>query len=351
VSVTTCPEASVDGTALVRALRGVVDERPPIWLMRQAGRHLPEYRALRSQQGSFLDFCYAPAAAAEATLQPTRRYGVSAAIIFSDILVIPDALGRAVRFVEGEGPRLDPITTGDEVDALDPVRLPGHLAPVYEAVARVRGQLERDRALIGFAGAPWTLATYMIQGKGGDRQTARAFAYANPALTDRLLAVLADATGDHLIAQVRAGADAVQIFESWAEDVPETVFQRWIAAPAARVVERFRAACPDVPVIGFPRGASHRVGQYQRATGVDAVGLGIAADIAAARAAVGPGVCLQGNLDPIVLATGGGALDEAVDAILAATAGTPHVFNLGHGVVPHTPIAHVERLVRRVSGL
>lgn len=334
---------------LTSVLLGRKADVPPVWLMRQAGRHLPEYRELRSRNSSFLDFCYAPAAAAEATLQPTRRYDIDAAIIFSDILVIPHALGRKVWFVEGEGPRLEPLTNGEDVRALDLSRLETRLGPVYEAIDRVRGALEPSRALIGFAGAPWTLATYMIQGKGGDRVKARAFAYANPEVLDALLATLADAVGDHLAAQVRAGADVVQIFESWAEDVPEAAFQRWVIQPIARAVRRFKVHCPETPVIGFPRGASHRARAFVQGTGVNAVGMDIGADLAACRDAVGAGVALQGNLDPIVLAAGGRALDEAVDTILHAARSGPHVFNLGHGVIPATPISHVERLVARVK--
>jgi uroporphyrinogen decarboxylase len=335
---------------LVSVLRGTKATVPPIWLMRQAGRHLPEYRDLRARNSSFLDFCYAPAAAAEATLQPTRRYDIDAAIIFSDILVIPHALGRKVWFVEGEGPRLEAITGPNDVVALDPSRVETRLGPVYEAIERVRSALEPSRSLIGFVGAPWTLATYMIQGKGGDRVKVRAFAYAHPEVLSALLDVLADAVADHLVAQVRAGADVVQIFESWAEDLPELAFQQWVIAPIARAVARFRLACPTTPIIGFPRGASQRAGAFHRGTGVDGVGMDIGADLRAAREAVGSHVALQGNLDPIVLAAGGPALDTAIDHILDAAVSGPHVFNLGHGVIPATPIAHVQHLVGRVKG-
>jgi uroporphyrinogen decarboxylase len=337
-------------TRLERAVRGEKTDRPPLWLMRQAGRHLPEYRELRARNQSFLDFCYAPAAAAEATLQPTRRYPVDAAIIFSDILVVPHALGRKVWFVEGEGPRLEPLSSLDEVRALDHARMETRLAPVHEAIGRVRAALEPNRALIGFAGAPWTLATYMVQGKGGDRTKARGFGHAEPATLDALLDALAVAVGEHLAAQVKAGADVVQIFESWAEDLPAAAFERWVIAPTRKAVRRFRELCPETPLIGFPRGASHRAAAYRAGTGVDAVGMDIGADLAAVRAAVGPDVCLQGNLDPMALAAGGRALDEGIDAILEAARTGPLVFNLGHGVVPATPIAHVSHLARRVSG-
>lgn len=340
------------GTApkLLRAVLGERQERPPIWLMRQAGRHLPEYRALRARNRSFLDFCYAPAAATEATLQPLRRYPLDAAILFSDILVIPDAMGVPVRFAEGEGPRLEPVTTGEQIARLDLSRLETRLAPVYEALGRVRGELDADQTMLGFAGAPWTLATYMVQGKGGDRDVAREFGFRQPADLGAILDLLAQAVARHLVAQLDAGAHAVQIFESWAEDLSEEAFHDWVIEPTRKVVAAVRAARPGAAIIGFPRGASHRAGLYARATGVNCVGMGIGADLAAARAAVGPAICLQGNLDPLCLVAGGAALDRATDRILAAAATGPHVFNLGHGVVPATPIEHVSHLVRRVTG-
>jgi uroporphyrinogen decarboxylase len=336
---------------LVRTLLGQKQERPPIWLMRQAGRHLPEYRELRARNKSFLDFCYAPAAAAEATLQPTRRYPVDGAIIFSDILVIPHALGRDVRFLEGEGPLLTPLSGGKDVAALSMVHQDSRLAPVYEALERVRGALEPERALLGFAGAPWTLATYMIQGKGGQRDLARAFAYQNPALLDELLDILAVSVARHLVAQLKAGADAVQIFESWAEDLPEPLFSRLVLKPIKKIVDSVRAEIPNAPIIGFPRGAGHRVGDFVQVTEVDGVGLDIAADLAHARQSVGPDRCLQGNLDPMALVSGGHALERAVDDILLAAQSGPHIFNLGHGVVPSTPIPHVEMVMARVKGM
>jgi uroporphyrinogen decarboxylase len=336
---------------LVRTLLGEQQSRPPIWLMRQAGRHLPEYRELRARNKSFLDFCYAPAAAAEATLQPVRRYPVDAAIIFSDILVIPHALGRDVRFAEGEGPLLSPLDGAGDVAKLNMAHQDNRLAPVYEAIERVRGALEPERALLGFAGAPWTLATYMIQGRGGQRDQARAFAYQNPDLVDNLLHILAISVARHLVAQFRAGADAVQIFESWAEDLPELLFTRLVLKPIASIIAMVRAEIPNAPIIGFPRGAGHRIGAFVKATGVNGAGLDIAADLVAARTFVGSKICLQGNLDPMALVSGGAALELAVDNILAAAASGPHIFNLGHGVVPQTPIAHVEAVMKRVKGL
>jgi uroporphyrinogen decarboxylase len=336
---------------LLKALRGERQDRPPIWLMRQAGRHLPEYLELRAANKSFMDFCYAPAAAAEATLQPLRRYPVDAAILFSDILVIPDAIGCPVWFETGEGPRLEPVATAEDIAKLDLTKLLTRLEPVYETVGRVRGALEPDRTMLGFAGAPWTLATYMIQGRGGDREHARRFAWQHPDLLAGLLDILSEAVALHLDAQLRAGAHAVQIFESWAEDLPEQFFNDYVIAPTAKAIARLRQMQPDATVIGFPRGASHRVGAYVAATGVNAAGIGIGGDLAAARAAVGPGICLQGNLDPICLAAGGPGLDAEIDRILAAAETGPHVFNLGHGVVPWTPPAHVLHLTRRVRGL
>lgn len=336
---------------LIRTLLGERQTRPPIWLMRQAGRHLPEYRELRARNKSFLDFCYAPAAAAEATLQPVRRYPVDGAIIFSDILVIPHALGRDVRFAEGEGPLLTPLEGASDIAQLSMNHQESRLAPVYEALERVRHALEPDRALLGFAGAPWTLATYMIQGRGGQRDQARAFAYQNSDLVDNLLDILAISVSRHLIAQLRAGADGVQIFESWAEDMTEVLFNRLILKPIAKIVALVRAEIPNAPIIGFPRGAGHRIGTFVAATGVNGAGLDIAANLHAARHAVGPNICLQGNLDPMALVSGGAALELAVDNILAAATTGPHIFNLGHGVVPQTPIAHVEMVMARVKGL
>jgi uroporphyrinogen decarboxylase len=341
----------IEKPVLIRTLLGEKQERPPIWLMRQAGRHLPEYRELRARNKSFLDFCYAPAAAAEATLQPVRRYPVDAAIIFSDILVIPHALGRDVRFAEGEGPLLSPLDGPSDVAKLSMTHQDRRLAPVYEALERVRSALEPERALLGFAGAPWTLATYMIQGRGGQRDQARAFAYQNPDLLDNLLDVLAVSVAQHLVEQLRAGADGVQIFESWAEDLPEPLFNRLVLTPIAKIVALVRAQIPNAPIIGFPRGAGHRIGSFAKATGVNGVGLDIAADLEAARNAVGPHMCLQGNLDPMALVSGGAALESAVDNILAAAHSGPHIFNLGHGVVPQTSISHVEMVMKRVKGL
>ena len=324
-------------------------QRPPLWMMRQAGRYLPEYRALRQKAKSFLDFCYTPELAVEATLQPIRRFGFDAAIIFSDILVIPDALGQCVRFVEGEGPRLDVISDRGGVYALAGSIDLAKLAPVYEALRQVRGELPPTVALIGFCGAPWTLATYMIAGRGTpDQGPARAFAYADPVGFSILIERLVECCAEHAIAQIEAGAESIQLFDSWAGVLPEEEFRRWCEAPVAKVVAAIKARHPAIPVIGFPRAISGGFNRFSSMTGVDAIGLDTSARVREARADVGEKVVTQGNLDPLVLVVGGDALDRAVDDIIEATRGTRHIFNLGHGIVPPTPIAHVERLVELV---
>jgi len=331
----------------MRVLAGEVVDPPPIWLMRQAGRFLPEYRAVRSKARDFLAFCYDPSLAVEATLQPIRRFGFDASIVFSDILVIPDALGQRVRFVEGEGPRLDPLDLAT-VDGLNLDRLESHLAPVYETISEVRAALPPETTLLGFAGAPWTIATYMTAGRGSpDQALARRIAYANPDGFDRLIGVLVEAVSRHLVAQLDAGADAVQIFDSWAGALDQTAFEAWSTAPTAAIVERVRAARPGARIIGFPRGAGAGLATYAAATGVDAVGLDWSVPFAAARQ-LPDSVAVQGNLDPMRLVAGGAGLDAAVDRILDAFEGRPFIFNLGHGVTPETPIEHVERVVARV---
>lgn len=337
-------------TIIVESLEGRKTERTPIWLMRQAGRHLPEYRDLRSRNGNFLDFCYAPAAATEATLQPIRRYDIDAAIVFSDILVIPDALGQKVSFVEGIGPILEPINEVSKLRLLNSDNLVTRLAPVYETISRVREKLPQDKALFGFAGAPWTLATYMIQGKGGDRTNVREFAYSNQGFLTALFDLLIEAVIEHLHQQLKAGADVVQIFESWAEDIPDFIFDDWVIKPTKRIVAGLRSREPNAKIIGFPRGASNRAGRYYLETGIDAVGLDIGADIGNTRSIVGDKACLQGNLDPMCLVAGGEALERATNNILKSAENGPHIFNLGHGVVPQTPIANVERLIAIIRG-
>ena len=320
----------------------------PMWLMRQAGRYLPEYREVRAKAGSFLDLCYRPELAAEVTLQPVRRFGFDAAILFSDILVVPHALGRRVEFVEGEGPRLDPIDS-DGIGALNSDAIKERAAPVFDTVARVRGELSAEKTLIGFSGAPWTVATYMIAGRGTpDQAPSRLFAARDPAAMDRLIEQLVAATVEYLVAQIDAGADVVQIFDSWAGALGEEEFGRWCIAPTAGIVRGVRERVPGAKIIGFPKGAGVMIERYVEETGVNAVGLDWTVPLGYARDRLQPRVAVQGNLDPMVLVAGGDVLDRSVDRILAALAAGKFIFNLGHGIVPETPIANVERLVDRV---
>ena len=352
------PRGGGSDKLLLRALRGRPVPRPPIWLMRQAGRYLPEFQEVRRRVPDFLQRCYTPELAEELTLQPVRRFGVDAAILFSDILVVPDALGCPVRFVEGEGPRLEPaVRDAAAIGRLDPARLRGHLAPVYETVRRLRRSLPAEVALIGFAGAPWTVAAYMVEG-GGSKEfhVARTFARREPAAFGALIGLLTEATAEHLLAQIRAGAEAVQLFDSWAGLLPEPEFERWCAAPVARIATRIKESHPEVPVIAFPRGAGVL---YRRLAGVDAVdalSLDTTVPLAWAVEALGPACVLQGNLDPVALLVGGGALRAETERIVRALgsgspAPRPFVFNLGHGVLPETDPAHVAALVERVRSL
>ncbi len=335
---------------LVRTLRGQRMEPPPIWLMRQAGRHLPEYRKIRAQAASFLDFCYTPELAIEATLQPIRRYGFDAAILFCDILVIPDALGAKVRFVEGEGPKLEPITSAEGL-ATDAVSAVGEkLAPVYEAVREIRAALPNPTALIGFAGAPWTVATYMVEG-GSSRDFAatKTLMWSEPAAFGRLIQLLVDATVAHLSAQAEAGVDAVQIFDSWAGVLPAPEFRRWCIDPTRKIVDRMKQRFPDLPIIGFPKGAGAMIEDFVQGAGVDGVSVDSSMPLRTA-AAMQARVAVQGNLDPILLMTGGDAFRQRVSETLSALSGGPHIFNLGHGILPATPIDHVMELVDIVRG-
>ena len=319
--------------------------------MRQAGRHLPEYRSLRRQASSFLDFCYTPELAIEATLQPIRRYGLDAAIVFSDILVIPDALGQKVWFEDGKGPRLEPLLTAGDVRRLDPSRLGNRLTPVYRTIAGVREALPAGTALIGFAGAPWTIATYMIEGgTSRNHERVRMLAYAAPGVVDSLITILTSAVAEHLIAQIHAGAEAVQIFDSWAGSLPATRRERYSLRPIAEIAARIEQACPGVPVIAFPRGVGSAYPAYAALPGIAAVSIDQSVDPGWAAAAVQPHAAVQGNLDPLVLAAGGRAMEEAADGILSALGRGPFVFNLGHGVVPETPPEHVAALIARVKG-
>jgi uroporphyrinogen decarboxylase len=332
---------------LLQALSGGTVAPPPIWLMRQAGRYLPEYRDLRARAGSFLDLCFSPELAAEATLQPVRRYHLDAAILFSDILVIPHALGRRVSFIEGEGPVLDPIRPQD-IGMLSPDAVRNVLAPVFAAVRAIRAELPERCALIGFAGAPWTVATYMIEGGSSrDFAAAKRLALADPENFSRLVGVLASATADYLIGQIEAGAEVLQLFDSWAGALDETGFRRWVIAPTDAVVAQVKARHPRVPIVGFPRGAGMMYADYARETGVDAVGLDTGLPLAFAQA-LQARLPVQGNLDPQLLVVGGEAMRRGARAIVAALGGGPFVFNLGHGIVPETPPENVAELVRIV---
>ncbi len=337
--------------SLLKALDGIPQNPPPIWLMRQAGRYLPEYRALRAKAGDFLNLIFTPEHAVEVTLQPVRRFGFDAAILFSDILVIPHALGQAVRFAAGEGPRLEPLADGEAVKRLRGEVDQNVLAPIYETVGLVKAKLDAGTALLGFCGAPWTVASYMIAGQGtSDQAPARLFAYREPAAFGALIDILVEASAAYLVRQLQAGADAVQIFDTWAGVLPPEQFARWCIEPTRRIVAKVRAQVPGAKVIGFPRGAGTLLARYVDEIPVDGAGLDWTVDRGFVRERVQSRVAVQGNLDPLVLVAGGAELDRAIDAVLDAFAGGPFIFNLGHGIVPETPIAHVESMLRRVRG-
>jgi uroporphyrinogen decarboxylase len=322
---------------------------PPVWLMRQAGRYLPEYRKTRAEAGSFLDLCYTPRLAAEVTLQPIRRYGFDAAILFSDILIVPDALGQGVRFVDGEGPRLDPVRTLEDLSRLALSRTNDKFALICETVERLRQELPRETALIGFCGAPWTVATYVVEGRGSpDQSAARSWAYRDREGFASLIELLTDASIDYLCGQVSAGADALQIFDSWAGSLADDEFERWVIRPTAKLVREVRKRHPGVPIIGFPRGAAAHLDRYIATTGIDGVSCDTACPLGVMQRVAKGGTVVQGNLDPLLLVSGGTALDQRIDDICAAMSGLPFVFNLGHGIVPETPPEHVARLVQRI---
>jgi uroporphyrinogen decarboxylase len=336
---------------LLHVLGGLKQDPPPVWLMRQAGRYLPEYRAVRERAGGFLDLVFNPELAAEVTLQPIRRFGFDAAILFSDILVIPHALGQKVGFAVGEGPLLEPITDRLGFERLSSAVDHAALAPVYETVRRVKAVLEPQVSLLGFCGAPWTVASYMIAGRGTpDQAPARLFAYRDAAAFGVLMDVLVEASADYLARQLEAGADAVQIFDTWAGILPDAEFDRWCIEPVRRIVELVRARVPGAKIIGFPRGAGTGLARYVERVPVDAVGLDWMIDKSFARERIQTRLPVQGNLDPLVLVAGGTALDRAVDEVVTAFADKPFIFNLGHGIVPETPIAHVEQMLKRLRG-
>jgi len=334
---------------LLCALAGETLERPPIWFMRQAGRCLPEYRELRAKAGDFISLCFNPEMAAEATLQPVRRFPFDAAIVFADILLIPRALGQELWFEAGEGPRMGPLpqiaALAAEVEAST-----ARLAAVGETLSRVRAELEPERALIGFAGGPWTVATYMIEGRGSNREGARTFAYEHPDKLDALLEVLVEATARYLVMQARSGAQVLQIFESWCENLAEDVFERIVVRPHAAIIEKLRAAGVTAPVIGFPRGASALAETYAEGAPVEGIGLDTQASAALGRRLQAQGRTIQGALDNLLLRAGGPALDGRVEQLLAQWSGGPWIFNLGHGILPDTPIANIARVVERVTG-
>jgi uroporphyrinogen decarboxylase len=338
-------------TPFLAAFAGAAPSRPPFWLMRQAGRYLPEYRALRENTRDFLSFCYSPDLTTEAALQPLRRYGMDASILFSDILVIPHALGREVTFIEGSGPRLDPVRSTADVARLRPGQLEERLDPVYAAVRQLRAALSPEVALIGFAGAPWTLAVYMVEGRGGgEADSPRSWAYRDPAGFSTLIGLLTDAVVRHLRHQIENGADAVQLFDSWAGLLPETGFRRWVIEPTAEIVRRLKAAYPEVPVIGFPRGAGALYEAYVAGTGVDGVGLDAGVPLEFAARTLQPRVLVQGNLDNLAVVVGGAAMELEAARILKTLSKGRFVFNLGHGVLPQTPPEHVAALAALVRG-
>ncbi len=337
--------------SILAVLQGERQSIPPVWLMRQAGRYLPEYRAVREKAGSVLDLCFTPTLAAEVTLQPVKRFGFDAAILFSDILVVPHALGRKVSFTAGEGPKLDPLNDPAEMQKLRRAVDHNILAPVYETVTRVKPQLPDGVTLLGFCGAPWTIATYMVAGEGtADQTPARLFAYRYPDAFAVLIDILVTASVEYLKRQLQAGVDAIQIFDTWAGVLAPEEFRRWCTAPAKRIVAEVRKTIPGAKIIGFPRGAGSLLPGYVEETGIDAVGLDWTIDKNFARERVQSAKPVQGNLDPLALLAGGAALDRGVDAVLQAFAGGPFIFNLGHGILPETPVENVERMLKRVRG-
>lgn len=335
---------------LLAVLKGERRDPAPMWMMRQAGRYLPEYRQLRQEKGSFLDLVYDPDAAAEITIQPLERFpDLDAAILFSDILIVPFAIGQHLTFVAGEGPRLTPALMSAELDDLTPFLV--RLEPIYETVRNVRRRLAAEKTLIGFAGSPWTVATYMIAGQGSREQAeARRLAYADAGKFSAVIERIEQVTLNYLSGQIEAGAEVVQLFDSWAGSLSPAQFERWVIEPTARIVKKLRARNPDVPVIGFPKGAGGKLAAYARDTKVSAVGLDETVDPLWAAAEIPADLPVQGNLDPLALVAGGKALQQSVRTVLDAFVGRPHIFNLGHGILQDTPIENVQQLIRQVKG-
>lgn len=337
---------------LLDTLRGAQTDSEsgrPIWLMRQAGRYLPEYRALRAEKGGFLALVYDTDAAAEVTLQPIRRFGFDGAILFSDILIVPYAMGQDLQFLAGEGPRLSPRLVDHALESL--VAVPERLSPIYETVRKVRAELATDKTMLGFAGSPWTVATYMVAGEGSrDQHDTRAMAYRDPSAFQAIIDAVTQVTVEYLCGQIEAGAEAVQLFDSWAGTLSPAQFTRWVIAPNAAIVAAVKARHPETPIIGFPKGAGEKLPAYARETGVDAVGIDETIDPLWAARELPTGMPVQGNLDPLLLLAGGEALERETRTVLDAFADRPHVFNLGHGIGQHTPIENVERLLATVRG-
>lgn len=334
---------------LLDTLKGALHDIPPVWLMRQAGRYLPEYRELRAEKGGFLELVYDSEAAAEVTVQPIRRFGFDGAILFSDILIVPHAMGQGLAFMAGEGPRLSPTLLEADIAEFTPDH--ARFDPVYETVRRTRAQIGGDVTMLGFAGSPWTVATYMIAGEGSkDQGPARLMAYRDPERMQAICDAISDVSITYLRGQIDAGAEAVQLFDSWAGSLAPDEFERWVIAPNAKITAAIKHSHPGTPVIGFPKGAGAKLPAYARETGVDAVGLDETLDPAWANEVLPEGMPVQGNLDPLLVEAGGAALPERIRHILDALAGRPHVFNLGHGIGQFTPIEHVEALLRAVRG-
>lgn len=340
---------SLSEKKLLETLKGKIFETPPVWMMRQAGRHLPEYLEVRSRAKDFLDFCYSPSLATEATLQPIRRYGMDGAILFADILLILDAMGRNVRFVKGEGPKVDPASSAKDLSKYPIETIIDRMSPVYETVERVKSQLPKETTLIGFAGAPWTVSVYAIEGKGGtDKSQSRLKAYAEPDDLQDMLDILVEATAHYLKRQADAGADALMIFDSWAEGLAEDSMDKLVIKPTQKLVQRVRELGVIQPLIGFPRGSGGKLVDYVLQTGVTAVGLDTAIPVKWANEVLPKNVVVQGNLDPLRLIAGGDSMDKRIHEIKSAFKSRPHIFNLGHGVTPETPIQNVERAVKQI---
>ncbi|MEE9434890.1 MAG: uroporphyrinogen decarboxylase [Sphingorhabdus sp.] len=334
---------------LLNILQGKQQATAPVWLMRQAGRYLPEYRKLRAEKGGFLELVYDSDAAAEVTLQPIRRFGFDGAILFSDILIVPYAMGQKLWFEAGEGPRLAPRIAEEDIDSLTADL--SRLDPIYDTVRKVAVALPPEVTFLGFAGSPWTVATYMVNGQGSkDQNAARRMAYLEPQRFGALISAIVDITVDYLSGQIEAGVDAVQLFDSWAGPLSPVQFERWVIQPNAAIVKGLKARHPNVPIIGFPKGAGGKLAAYALNTGVDAIGIDETVDPVWANSVLPKDMAVQGNLDPLALIAGGAALEQGVADIRAAFAGRPHIFNLGHGILPDTPIEHVEKLLTLVRG-